>query len=205
VANGTKHPDESKPAEGQTESSANSKSKYALFRAKALPYALVLLLISTLVIHGIGWAYYKSIKTSAPVEFSPEIGVGKYQFIADKTAGGRVSGAEFSLYVTALEGLDRIARTLLTSHKFRVQEEIESLLRQTHSGDFDDPTLNDLKRQIRERINQALGNRVVSDVIIANLKIAASNNKEPASTADAAPSPPWIEKSTNYVSQQSGN
>jgi hypothetical protein len=102
--------------------------------------------------------------------------------------------------------LDRIARIRLASHKFRVQEEIESLLRQTHSGDFGDPALNDLKRQIRERIDQTLGNRVVSDVIIANLKITASNNnKEPPATADAGSSPPWLEKSSSYVSQQGGN
>jgi hypothetical protein len=131
--------------------------------------------------------------------------LGNYKFTADKTAGGTVASAEFSLYITVLEGLDRIARTRLDSHKFRVQEEIEALLRQTHSGDFDDPALNDLKRQIRERINQTLGNRVVSDVIIANLKITASNIKEPAATADTASSPPWLEKSSSYVSQQGGN
>ncbi len=131
--------------------------------------------------------------------------MGNFEFTADKTAGGRVAGAEFSLYITALEGLDQIARTRLATHKYRLQEEIEALLRQTHSGDFDDPALNDLKRQIRERINQALGNRVVSDVIIANLKITASNNKEPAATADAESSPPWLEKSSSYVSQQGGN
>ena len=79
------------------------------------------------------------------------------------------------------------------------------MLRQAHSGDFDDPALNDLKRQIRERIDQALGNRVVSDVIITNLKITASENKEPVATADAAASPPWLEKSSSYVSQQGGN
>jgi flagellar basal body-associated protein FliL len=205
VTTETKRPEESNSEEAKTEPSSNSKARFALFRAKTVPYWLAFLLISTLVIHGIGWAYYKAVNTSAAVEFSPEIGVGNYKFTADKTAGGRLSSAEFSLYITALEGLDRIARTRLASHKFRVQEEIESLLRETHSGDFDDPALNDLKRQIRERIDQTLGNRVVSDVIIANLKITASNNKEPAATADAASSPPWLEKSSSYVSQQGGN
>ena len=65
-------------------------------------------------------------------------------------------------------------------------------------------TLIDLKRQIREQVNQVLGNRVVSDVIIANLKITASENKEPAPAADTASTPPWFEKSSSYVSQQSG-
>ncbi|MGA2061133.1 MAG: hypothetical protein ABSG67_11675, partial [Thermoguttaceae bacterium] len=205
VTTETKRPEESNSEEAQTEPSSKSKSRFALFSAKSVPYWLAFLLISTLVIHGIGWAYYKAVNTSAPVELSPEIALGNYKFTADKTAGGTVASAEFSLYITVLEGLDRIARTRLDSHKFRVQEEIEALLRQTHSGDFDDPALNDLKRQIRERINQTLGNRVVSDVIIANLKITASNIKEPAATADTASSPPWLEKSSSYVSQQGGN
>jgi flagellar basal body-associated protein FliL len=205
VTNETKRPEEPNSEEAQTESSSKSKSKFALFSAKSVPYWLAFLLISTLVIHGIGWAYYKAASASVPVELSPEIDVGNYKFMADKTSGGRLSSAEFSLYITALEGLDRIARTRLASHKFRVQEEIESLLRQAHSGDFDDPSLNDLKRQIRDKINQTLGNRVVSDVIIANMKISTSNNKEPAAAADAASSPPWLEKSSSYVSQQGGN
>jgi hypothetical protein len=37
------------------------------------------------------------------------------------------------------------------------------------------------------------------------MKITTSNNKEPAATADAASSPPWLEKSSSYVSQQGGN
>jgi flagellar basal body-associated protein FliL len=205
VTNETKRPEEPNSEEAQTESSSKGKSRFALFSPKSVPYWLAFLLISTLVIHGIGWAYYKAVNAIVPVELSPEIEVGNYKFMADKTSGGRLSGAEFSLYITALEGLDRIARTRLASHKFRVQEEIESLLRQAHSGDFDDPSLNDLKRQIREKINQTLGNRVVSDVIIANMKITTSNNKEPAATADTATSPPWLEKSSSYVSQQGGN
>ncbi|MGD0382139.1 MAG: hypothetical protein ABSA77_01370 [Thermoguttaceae bacterium] len=201
----TKRPENPSSDEEKTEASTAGKSRFALLRGKTMQYWLAFLLISTLVIHGIGLAYYKTSNTHAPIEYSPEIGVGNFQFTADKTAGGRIAGAEFSLYITALEGLDRIARIRLTSHKYRVQEEIESLLRQAHSGDFDDPALNDLKRQIREQIDQALGNRVVSDVIVANLKIIASNSKEPATTADTASSPPWLEKSSNYVSQQGSN
>jgi flagellar basal body-associated protein FliL len=205
VANETKRPENPSPDEEKTDASSAGKSRFAFLRGKTMQYWLAFLLISTLVIHGIGLAYYKMSKPNTAIEYSPEIGVANFQFTTDKTAGGRIAGAEFSLYVTALEGLDRIARIRLTSHKYRVQEEIESLLRQTHSGDFDDPALNNLKRQIRERIDQALGNRVVSDVIITNLKIIASNNKEPAPTADTASSPPWLEKSSSYISQQGGN
>ncbi len=205
MTNEIRRPENTDSEEATTESSSVNQTKFAWFCSITAKYWLAVLLISTLVIHGIGLAYYKFGSTRAQVEYSPEITLGNFEFRADKTAGGRVQGAEFSLYITALEGLDRIARNRLASHKFRVQEEIESLLRQTHSGDFDDPALNDLKRQIREQINHALGNRVVSDVIITNLKITLLNNKELLSSADTASSPPWLEKSSSYVSQQGGN
>jgi flagellar basal body-associated protein FliL len=205
VANETKRHESANSEEANAEPSSAKKSKFALFSGKTVQYWLVFLVISTLVIHGIGLAYYKLSSNRTTVEYSPEISVGNFEFTADKTAGGRVAGAEFSLYITALEGLDRIARTRLTSYKYRVQQEIELLLRQAHSGDFGDPALSDLKRQIREQINQVLGNRVVSDVIIANLKITSSNNKESSTAAGTASSPPWLEKSSSFVGQQGGN
>jgi flagellar basal body-associated protein FliL len=204
VANETKRPENPNSEETNTEPTAAKKSKFALFRSKTVQYWLAFLVVSSLVILCIGLAYSKTSSTNTPVEYSPEISMGNFEFTADKTAGGRIARAEFSLYITALEGLDRIARTRLASYKFRVQQDIELLLRQAHSGDFEDPVLSDLKRQIREQINQVLGNRVVSDVIITNLKIIASNNKEPPTTADTESSPPWLEKSSSYVSQQGG-
>lgn len=205
MADETKRPENPSAEEEKTVESSAGKSRFALLCGKTVQYWLAFLLISTLIVHGIGWAYYKSINTRAQADSSPEIEVGNFHFTADKTSGGRITGAEFSLFITALDGLDRIARTKMYSHKYRVQQEIESLLRQAHGGDFDDPALNDLKRQVREQINQVLGNRVISDVIVANLKITLSNNKESAAVADSASSPPWLEKSSSYVSQQGGN
>jgi flagellar basal body-associated protein FliL len=207
VANETKRPESPDSEASKTEATTAKKSKFAVFQSKSIPYWLALLVVCTLVLHGVGLAYNKMSATRAPVEYSPEISLGNFEFTADKSAGGRISRADFSLYITALEGLDRIARTRLSSYRFRVQQEIELLLRQAHSGDFEDPVLTDLKRQIREQINQVLGNRVVSDVIITNLRINATNsnnNKEPAATADAPSSAPWLEKSSSYVSQQGG-
>ncbi len=205
MTNQTNRPEEPDSEETKTEQTSAGKSGIASFFGKTMQYWLAFLLVTTLVIHGIGWAYYKAGNTAAPTELSPEIGLGNFKFMADKTAGSRIATADFSLYITALEGLDRIARTRLASHKYRVQEEIEFLLRQAHSGDFDDPSLNDLKRQIRERVDQTLGNRVVSGVIITNLKLSISDIKEPVPTADMASSPPWLEKSPSSVSQPGGN
>jgi flagellar basal body-associated protein FliL len=206
VADQPKRPEGPESEEPKTEETTPGKSKFASFFGKTAQYWVAFLLVSTLVIHGIGWAYYKSVHPTAPPDISPEIGVGDFRFAADKTAGSRISAAEFSLYITALDGLDKIARCRLASHKFRVQGEIESLLRKAHGGDFADPALNDLKRQMRERIDETLGNRVVSDVIVTNLRFTMSDNKEPsAAAADTKSSPPWLDKSSAYVSQQGGN
>ncbi len=176
-----------------------------MLRSQTAQHWLAMLLIATLVIHGGGLVYYKHNNTRAPVEYSPEIALGNFRFAADKTSGARVANAEFSLYITALEGLDKFARSQLNSHKYRIQQEIEVLLRQAHSGDFDDPALNDLKRQIREQINSALAGRVVSDVIITNLNIVASDKTAPANPTDAADSPPWLNKTSSYISQKGEN
>lgn len=204
MANETKRHDASEPEEAKIGTSSENKSKFALFCSQTMRGWLTIILIGTLATFGIWFIYYKLSNTRIIADNSPEISLGDFKFTADKTSGGRVASADFSLYITALEGLDQIARTQLTSHKYRVQQEIEALLRQAHSGDFDDPNLNDVKRQIREQVNHVLGNRVVSDVIIANLKITASEIKEPAPPADTASTPPWLEKSSSYVSQQSG-
>jgi len=205
MATETKRPEDAASKEDNSQVSAAGKSKSAWYNGKIAQYWLAFILVSTLVLHGIGLAYYKAGNFQAPLEYSPEIAVGNYQFTADKSVGARIIRAEFSLYFTALDGLDKVARVRVVSHKYRVQQEIESLVRQAHSGDFEDPNLNDLKRQIRDRINQALGNRVVSDVIVANLKISASNNVQESSVAtDTASSPPWLEKSPNLISRQDG-
>jgi flagellar basal body-associated protein FliL len=205
MANETKRPEDATSKEENSQATAASQSKSAWYNSKITQYWLAFLLVSTLVLHGIGLAYYKSGTNKAPTEYSPEIAVGNYQFTTDKPIGARITAVEFSLYFTALDGLDNVARNRMISRKYRVQQELESLMRQVHSGDFEDPNLNDLKRQIRDRINQALGNRVVSDVIVANLKISAANNIQNASVAaDTSSSPPWVEKSPNLTNRQDG-
>jgi flagellar basal body-associated protein FliL len=208
MANEPKHQDASDADEPKIEESAAGKSIFSKFFGHMPRYWLGILLVATLVIHGAGLAYYKLWITRNQAEISPEIGLGNFEFSADRTSGSRIAGAEFSLYITTLDGLDRLARNRLASHKFRVQGEIESLLRKAHSGDFEDPSLNDLKRRIRDQINETLDSRVVSDVVITKLKITPADNKaQKEAVSDAAePSPtPWVDKSTTYVSQQGEN
>jgi flagellar basal body-associated protein FliL len=204
VANESKHPENPDSEETKTEESSAGKSKFAWLYGKTMQYWLAILLISTIVFHGIGLAYYKVNSARVSAEITPEIALGDFQFAADKTAGSRINGVNFSLYITANDGLDQIARSQLTTHKYRVQQEVEALLRQAHSGDFEDPSLSDLKRRLREQINNVLKLRVVSDVIVTNLKITASENKAVPTSAESASKTPWLDKSSTYVSQEGG-
>ena len=182
-----------------------NKPKSSFLHNPTVQYGLIIVLVCTLIAPCIGIAYYKLNNNAPVVESSPEISLGDYQFSADKSADGRISGADFTVYITALDGLDRITRAKITSHKYRVQEEIETLLRQAHTGDFDDPMLTELKQKIREQVNRVIGNRVVSDVIITNLKIKPAEKKPSTATANTTSPAPWIEKLPSYISQQDSN
>jgi flagellar basal body-associated protein FliL len=187
--------------EAEAQQAPAKKPRFAIFRGRSAQYWLVIFLIVTLAVHGLGLAYYKFSSASTPVVYSPEITVGNFRFAADKSSGGLVKNAEFALYITALDGLDRLTRNRLASHQYRVQQGIETLLRQAHSGDFDDPALNDLKRQIREEVNKVLDGRVVSDVIITNLKITLSDKTKSNGSTETAASPPWLDMTSSYIGQ----
>jgi len=77
------------------------------------------------------------------------------------------------------------ARTRLAARKFKVQQDVEQLLRQAHPDDFADPVLAGLKRQLQEQINESLGLRAISEVIITSLEYGS---QPPATTPVAAPS-----------------
>ncbi|MGW8257520.1 MAG: flagellar basal body-associated FliL family protein [Thermoguttaceae bacterium] len=170
------------------------KSRFGFLTKKKAGFWLLILLIGTLVIQGIGFTYYKICAVKNADKLSPEIALGHFIFLGDKNAGSRISKAEFSLYITSIDGMDNLARPWLFSHEYRVREAIETLLRQSHSGDFDDPALNDIKRQVREKIDQLLGSRIIDDVIITNLNITASKKPIADKPPETAASTPWLEK-----------
>ena len=62
----------------------------------------------------------------------------------------------------------------MAARKYHIQQDVEELLRKAHSGDFDDPGLTDLKRQLREQISQDIGVRAVSEIIVTDLKLSRS-------------------------------
>lgn len=154
---------------------------------------IAILLGVSIIVQGLGFTYYQLLRKARAARPSPEVSLGTFQFEADRTELGEVAGAEFSLYIALLEHVDQQARQRLTARKFRVQQDIEELLRQSHSGDFDDPNLRGLKRQLQERVNETLGMRAIADVIITDLKLKQSD-KEVEPVTNTADTSPWMEK-----------
>jgi flagellar basal body-associated protein FliL len=161
---------------GDPSATENKKTAWSI-SGKCLWRTVVILAVLTVILQAGGWIYY-AMSASGKGGASPEIALGQYQFSGIPPTGGRVSQARFSLYVTLLKGMEKNGREAMTDHKYRVQQDVEQLLRQAHSGDFDDPDLGGLKLQIREKIDKAVGCRVVSDVIITDLKLSLANPAE---------------------------
>jgi hypothetical protein len=144
----------------------------------------------TLAIHAGGIIYYRSIPRPVAALPSPEVDLGVFHFEADRPEPGRLAKAEFALHVALSEPMERQGRERLAARKFRVQEDVEELLRKAHSGDFDDPELQGLKRQLQEQINQTLGIRAVAEAIITDLQQHRADRPVAAASAKGGSAPP---------------
>jgi len=155
---------------------------------------LAVLLCATIAIQAVCLGYYK-FKVRLPAsEPSEEVELGRYCFVANAMEQGQVVGAEFTLHIALLAQVDEEAQARLAERKFRVQQDVEQLLRQAHAGDFDDPKLGELKRELQEQINETLGMRAIAEVIITNLSLQRSPPAAQKPTMEMADSLPWMEK-----------
>ena len=186
------NPDEAAEATVE-EQQPKTSGKAASWRRFLTPKWIAALVVVSVVIHGIGFAYFRLADKSPSAANTPEVSLGAFRFDADENEAGRITNAEFSLHIALLKQVDQAARRRLEAHRFRVQQDIEELLRRAHSGDFDDPKLGELKRQLQERINETLGMRAIADVIITDLKLQQSD-RDLGLVTDTAEAVPWVEK-----------
>ncbi|MHB1033491.1 MAG: flagellar basal body-associated FliL family protein [Pirellulales bacterium] len=140
---------------------------------------LVLLIVGLLSAQGVGFWYFGVYRT-AKKSPSAELTLGQFRFIAESAEAGDVSRADFSLHIRLLNEVATPARRQLEDRKFKVQQDIEELLRQARSGDFVEPTLTGLKRRVQEQVNASLGMRALAGVIITDLKLERASEKPPA-------------------------
>jgi len=134
------------------------------------------LLGAVVLIPGLAFAVYRC-NTSAPKAEpppSPEIALGDFRCQTDCSQGGPALAATFSLHVVLLPHTDADARKRLATHKLRVRQDIEQLLRRAHRADFEDPDLAGLKRQIQAQVNQTLGLRSIAEVIVTDLRFQST-------------------------------
>ena len=140
------------------------------------PRWLFAIIVVSVAAHGAVFGFCRASR-AIETENSLEITLGQFQFTADKSEESPVAKAGFRLHISLLKDIDAIARRRLEARRFTVQQNIEELLRQAHGGDFADPTLIELKRQLQEKINDTLSLRAIGEVIITDLSVEPAKKR----------------------------
>lgn len=157
--------------------------------------ALAILLAVSLAAHAIGFAYARLDGRARRSGSECEVSLGEFSFAAPHPVPGQVGEATFSLHLALIGEIDRIARERLQDRTFRVQQDVEELLRRAHGADFDDPALSELKHQLQEQIDRTLELRAIADVIITDLETERTP-EDPPSIRETAETPAWDEPPT---------
>ena len=180
---------------GAEEADTGEKAAKLGFLKRLFSYrGLAIFLLATVIFQGMAFSYYLFGGSASETDATTEVSLGTFHFKSEDAAGGGVSSAEFGLHIALLEQVDSAARRQLETHQFRVQQDIEELLRQAQSGDFKDPNLGELKRQLQEQINATLKMRAIADVIITDLKLKLSDKTADTPGTETAELVPWVEK-----------
>jgi flagellar basal body-associated protein FliL len=167
---------ESAPSESEAaDKPANGwKARISRFRQAAARHWFVGLITIALVGHAAGlWMF--ALQQTAQPEQTGEVDLGRFEYRNTSVRRGEVSAATFALHVRFIDEVESRARGQLADRRFRVEQDIEEILRQAHGADFADPHIRELKRQFAEQINRSLELRSVSDVIITDLNIESTH------------------------------
>jgi flagellar basal body-associated protein FliL len=195
-------PDRAAEEEETAEQQPSKRRKPGRLLARLLePKWLLVLLAVSITGHAIGFTYYKAVARGSADDPSREVSLGVFRFVADPAEGSGIGTADFALHLALLEQVEGAARRELSAKRFRVQQAVEELIRRAHGGDFEDPLLTDLKQRLQEQINEALGIRVIADVIITDLKLERKG--EPIERiADTGGAEPWAAAAAGVSSRR---
>ncbi len=165
-AKATGHPESSHHPE-VAEVAAPQVKKRISFNLSTVVAFFVLLV----AFHGALFAWIETHNGAPQAEAEPatELPLGKYHFATSSAGNALVRSADFSIYVTLLRTDEKKARSVLKTHERRVRQEIEQILRQSHGGDFSDPSLIGLKDTIRSQLNELFGFKAIGAVVITDM------------------------------------
>lgn len=172
------------------------KSRFAWIRSKQVRNIAGMLVVATFIA---GSLTILLRPRDSSGNLSREVSLGDFSYFPRAGVASSTERAEFSLHISLLPKTDQLGRYLLSSHEFKVQQNIEELLRRANGGDFDDPTLNELKRQLQATINETLGEHVIEDVIITDL-LVSHRAEEPEEEVASDEEPP-AQPDTDHVGQ----
>jgi hypothetical protein len=161
----TKHTSQESP---DGEAAPKRRLRWLGVKRGGLTLGVTALIAGTVVAHGLLLATHRWGATPTS-ERSREATLGQFHYVARGPVQVGIQGATFQLSVALLDDMAPLARLRLASHERKVQQNVEELLRRVHPGDFDDPTLAGLKRHLQTQINDALGVRAISEVLITDL------------------------------------
>ena len=139
---------------------------------------LIVLVVVGILAPALGYAAIAASRSTGETSASPEVSLGAFWYETTATAASEKIRAEFQLHLELLAQIDSAARTRLEARRFKVQQNVEELLRQAHNADFEDPSLTELKRQIQVQINETLGMRgAIAEVIVTDLIVEVQETK----------------------------
>ncbi len=147
----------------------------------------------SLLTHGVVLVCYGLSMGGGGDGLPPEVTLGEFTFTPEDAGDSPVTSAVFTVHLSLIAELAPTGERLLEVNKFRVQQDIEELLRQAHGGDFEDSELGDLKHRLQEQIGETLGTRVISQVIITDLQIGRTLSRH-GDDEEIPPNVPWVEE-----------
>ncbi len=186
-------PPDTPPSKGAVETGRHAAEAPPWWRNLLDPKWIALFLALSVALPGMVFAFSRvGAATGVGEKAQGEVSIGEFQFVANANERSPIVAATFALHLALIPETETLARARLDSHKYRVQQAIEQLLRQAHGGDFEDPSLGDLRRQLQEQINETLGIRAVADCIVTDLDMIRTAREAPREPAGGlAGTLPW--------------
>lgn len=172
---------------------AASAGLFARVKSAAAKHWIVTVVGVSLVVHGVAFFTLRSGHTPAHAEApATEVSLGRFVYRAERPPLPEIRSAEFELHLSPADPSDAAVQSALKTRRFKLQQDIEQLVRQAQGGDFDDPKLTELKRRLRAQINESLGLKAAGEVIITGLAIqrAPASEQPPVTAASHEPAKP---------------